>query len=305
MMEGVPDRAGVHTRHGVSGLSISAAVRAPERRAKARSQRSGGRGDRSVRGSVTTGTAGAIRPRSSPRNEVRGFVACVDPPKRASWREPRSSLVKRSSPQELEGPHPAKAGIGSQDRARCGCTWIAWVAEVDRTHLVPRPPARRKARWGCGELARRKHAAGTDARRAQRDGEKGARGCAAFRTTFRSHHRSAGFGSRVLDETEGAPGWLTGLALTSRSHRYPWFVGQVGRCEPRKRRPAAVADRAVKDTGSGVPTGDRRSVRDRTGTVKALQVSQKRRGGSASSALKRRWSSGAPSRASVEADVSE
>lgn len=179
------------------------------------------------------------------------------------------------------------------------------MAEVDRTHLDPRSPARRKARWGHGELARRKLAAGTDARRAQREGEKGARGCAAFRTTFRSHHWSAGFGSRILEKTEGAPGWLTGLALTSRSHRCPRFVGQVGRCEPRERRPAAVADRAVKDTGSGVPTDDTRSVRDRTGTVKALQVSQKRRGGSASSALKRRWSRGAPSRDSVEAGASE
>ena len=38
-------------------------------------------GDRSVRGSITSGAAGTRHPRSTPRNEVRGFVANVDPPK--------------------------------------------------------------------------------------------------------------------------------------------------------------------------------------------------------------------------------
>lgn len=69
------------------------------------------------------GTAGTKRPRSSPPERgarVRSLrrSAEVSPP----WREPRGSLVKLSSSQELGGAHPTKAGTGCQKRARCGYT---------------------------------------------------------------------------------------------------------------------------------------------------------------------------------------
>lgn len=92
-----------------------------------------------------SGAAGTRHPRSAPRNEVQGFVACMTHRSELSRREPRSSLVKLSGSQDPGGAHPTKVGTGARSAqgvsTRESHGWqklIERILRLDHRHVARR-----------------------------------------------------------------------------------------------------------------------------------------------------------------------
>jgi hypothetical protein len=104
-----------------------------------------------------------------------------------------------------------------------------------------------------------------------------------------------GFGSQVHDTMEGVLGLLPVLLSPAGRRRVLWLAGQF-HITIREERDAGQHIGRTSDSDSGVPAGDEGNVRGRRDSVKARQGTEKAHGESASSALKRRRSRGAPER---------
>jgi len=115
-----------------------------------------GRGDRGVRGSISTERRGKTTPTlMSPGQKPRARGSRSMPIRRSD-----ASVVKRSDPrstradpQNLRDLRAAKAATASREHQRCGCTQVVWVAEVDRTYRAFSLPGGRKASWKSEALA--------------------------------------------------------------------------------------------------------------------------------------------------------
>lgn len=177
------------------------------------------------------------------------------------------------------------------------------MAEVGWTHRASCPPGGRKASWRARALAGRKLEAPPDAGHEQVEGESvRERGSGDQKYAL---VRFMGFGSWALHTTEGVlglrPVWpspvrrirVLGSQVNSQWHH------PRGACHGQR------IGRRLKESRSGVPAGDSESVRGSTRFGEGGSRSEKVRGSSASSALKRRGSSGAPRRDCPEADGSE
>jgi hypothetical protein len=53
----------------------------------------------------------------------------------------------RTEPKTPWGVPAAKVASASREHTRCGCTFLEWVAEIDRTHRASSAPGGRKASW--------------------------------------------------------------------------------------------------------------------------------------------------------------
>jgi hypothetical protein len=53
----------------------------------------------------------------------------------------------RTEPKTPWGVPVAKAASASREHTRCGCTFLEWVAEIDRTHRASSAPGGPKASW--------------------------------------------------------------------------------------------------------------------------------------------------------------
>jgi len=53
----------------------------------------------------------------------------------------------RAEPKTPWGIPAAKAARVNREHTRCGCTYLEWVAEIDRTHRASSAPGGRKASW--------------------------------------------------------------------------------------------------------------------------------------------------------------
>jgi len=180
----------------------------------------------------------------------------------------------------------------NREHARYECTSIVRVAEVGRTHRASCPPGDRKVSWRARMLAGNKLEAPPDAGHEWTDGEpmreqaqtiiKGAR------------IRLVGLGSQVLDTKEDVLGLPPVAPLRVRRSDVLWLVGQSQWHHPRG---ACHGQRIDRHRGrSGVPAGDKESVRWSTRFGEGSTRSEKDQGEFASSTLKRRRSSGAPRR---------
>lgn len=138
--------------------------------------------------------------------------ACPLAPIRQSVHECREALgspVNRREPKTLcvspRSSVKARSRGASRERTRYGCTQIVQVAEVGQTHRASCPPEGRKTRWRARALAGRKLEAPPDVEHEPRKGETV--GGRAFTIKSTCSFRLVGFGSQVLDTTEGVLGF--------------------------------------------------------------------------------------------------
>jgi hypothetical protein len=139
-----------------------------------------GRGDRGVRGSISSGRRGKTTPTlEEPRlsQEVvdsRGKAIRVQSVIRRSvrgCREALGPLVSRTEPKTPWGVHAVKVAESAGNARGTGVRSIIQVAEVGQTHRASCPPGGRKACWRARALARRKLEAPPDVGHEPREGE--------------------------------------------------------------------------------------------------------------------------------------
>jgi len=182
-----PIRGALHHR--------STTAQGARRRAKAGRRRSG---DRSIRGSITSGAVGLKKPtlETHPRRVGARGSACPMEIRRSGRgrRETSGPLVSHVEPQSSEWRPRGESRGRSWEHARCGCTEVVRVADVDRTRRASCPPGDRKISWRARALARRKPEAPPDAGHGWREGET-VRGPKRFPNKVGAKVRPMGFGS--------------------------------------------------------------------------------------------------------------
>jgi len=179
---------------------------------------------------------------------------------------------------ESSRPARGESRGACQERTRYGYTFYVRVADVDRTHRASSSPRGRKAPRCTRALAGRKLEASPDAGHARRNGESVRGHARGLERGFRSA-RAVGFGSRVLDTTEGVLGLrLRHLTGGGAQGSYGSRVNPLSRRSLRKERVTSnPADSASvgKEAGRACPgatRGRQRSTRFGEGSARSERI---------------------------------